>query len=119
MVSPYAKLRLPIKPYRNDDHFYHNDPKHDPYTFIRAEDFFNDQLDNATLGKFNTPVTVTVVESKPGDNLCDTGALFRFDAGRTNTEDKFVLIQFVRPQMWRIRFDGEAKNPQDYNNDNT
>ena len=113
---------MALSPYVNNDRNWHNDPYCDPYTFLRADDFFTQHLDAGALGSFKNPGTVALQQGpKPKDNKCltQTGALFRFDPTSSDTPAKYLLIQFIRPQMWRLRFNPQAEKAEDYNNENS
>lgn len=95
-----------------------NDPAKDPYTFIKAEDFFN-------LDGFVTPVTATLErEVVPNPNrdakiVTSTGAMFKLEAGHDKAP-VYLLIQFVRAQVFRLRLDPSVTNEggnqyQDFN----
>lgn len=77
-----------------------NDPKNkDWYLFRPADDFF-DSLQGAVRP---TSVTYEDDDQKKSDGqdnpACSHGRVFRF-----NDNLGFVLIQFMRPHIWRIRF---------------
>jgi hypothetical protein len=40
--------------------------------------------------------------------VCSHGAVFRFN------DDSLLLIQFMRPRVWRIRFDPSNKSSSDF-----
>ncbi|GME64457.1 Glycoside hydrolase family 31 [Neofusicoccum parvum] len=78
-------------------------PKHrDPYRFIPADDFF-ESLSNPASGTKQPdsiafdPEDQLDVNRKP-NKACDHGRIFRLNTGGV------LLIQFMRPLVWRIRF---------------
>jgi hypothetical protein len=88
----------------------------DKYTFQKAEEFFEDFGDDAKPW-VNTPESISYNEA---DNYvdgklrepCYRGRIFRLDTGG------LLLIQFLRPQVWRIRFNEKLLTPieiSDYN----
>lgn len=89
----------------------------DPYTFKKSEDFFRD-LDN---DKDNTkrPQTISYRESdqqledKSENPVSSHGRIFRLNDGC------LLLIQFMRPKVWRIRFDATNKTGDDFTDYNT
>ncbi|KAI5919462.1 glycosyl hydrolases family 31-domain-containing protein [Camillea tinctor] len=89
----------------------------DPYIFVKADDFF--QGLKAHNGDVKQPTTVSfqnndqlLDDGKPNP-ACSHGAVFRFD------DDSLLLIQFMRPKVWRIRFDPNNKKGSDFTDFNT
>ncbi|KAK0716079.1 alpha-1,4-glucan lyase [Lasiosphaeris hirsuta] len=84
----------------------------DPYIFIKAEDFFNN------VEKFNRPSNISYQD---GDQLLGNkanpatshGRIFRFN------DKTLILIQFMRPRVWRIRFDPKARSGSQYSDFNS
>ncbi|KAI0485577.1 glycosyl hydrolases family 31-domain-containing protein [Xylaria cf. heliscus] len=103
-------------PRRYADNYDYSHPKNlDPYQFKPADDFFKDLGDP----QFNTrqPTSIDYDDKDQEVNgianpACNFGKIFRFDDG------KFLMIQFMRPRIWRLRF-----NPRfgaaDYSDFNT
>ncbi|KIL87446.1 glycoside hydrolase family 31 protein [Fusarium avenaceum] len=89
----------------------------DPYIFVKADDFFQG-LDSGT-GKINQPARVTyknddqLLSNGERNPACSHGAVFRFN------DNSLLLIQFVRPKVWQIRFDANNKNGADFTDFNT
>lgn len=125
----------PLNPFQRNDNSPHNVPNQDPYTFLRPEDFFKGQLDDPTEGqKFHTPLKATLIssprhpapgeeknrfqKSPKGDELVQTGAMFALDPDHPKYK-RYLLIQFVRPTLFRLRFDPQITDPLDYTNENT
>jgi len=88
----------------------------DPYIFRKAEDVFND-LNNSTGLKQPTKISC-----QDGDQLLfdgktnpatSHGRIFRFNDGT------ILLIQFMRPRVWRIRFNPKASAGSDYSDFNS
>jgi len=88
-----------------------NDPNHDNYTFTPAEMFY----DVNTVKAFNTPTSVTykTEDNDPNQASIKTGAIFRFN------DDKLLLVQFVRPKVWKIRFSPNVETPAEYTDYNS
>lgn len=86
-----------------------NNPSVDPYTFIKAEDFFDGKSD------FHRPFKVTEYVRPDGsfDSIVETGAMFRFN------DDTLLLVQFIRPKVWRFRFESKFRRPQQYKDFNS
>lgn len=86
-----------------------NNPTFDPYTFMKAEDFFDGK------SEFNRPFKVTDHVKPDGtfDDIVKTGAVFRFN------DQTLLLIQFIRPKVWRFRFESKFKEPREYSDFNT
>jgi hypothetical protein len=97
-----------------DNYDYGHAKNRDPYTFKPADDFFKD-LDN--------PGRPTGVEFHEEDQQLPDGSknpvskefgrIFRFNDG------KFLLVQFMRPRVWRIRFSHHFEEPCCYSDFNT
>ncbi|RPA77141.1 hypothetical protein BJ508DRAFT_213076 [Ascobolus immersus RN42] len=89
----------------------------DPYIFKKADDFFED-LDRSASG-VKRPRSIGY---RPEDQLlsdqspnpaCSHGRVFRFN------DDSLLLLQFMRPKVWRIRFHAENRNGSDFTNYNS
>jgi hypothetical protein len=89
----------------------------DPYIFVKADDFFQG-LDSGA-GKISQPARVTyknddqLLSNGDKNPACSHGAVFRFN------DDSLLLIQFVRPKVWQIRFDANNKSGADFTDFNT
>lgn len=90
----------------------------DPFTFQPADDFFAD-LDAGAVPT-HRPASVsyhaTDQTPKPGSTNPVSqkyGRIFRFDDG------KYLVIQFLRPRVWRIRFNPRWSEASDYTDFNT
>lgn len=89
----------------------------DPYIFQKADDFFRD-IDTLN-SDVKQPATVSYLESDQllsdgtKNPACSHGAVFRFD------DNSLLLVQFMRPRVWRIRFDPSNKNGSDFTDYNT
>ncbi|EKG12891.1 Glycoside hydrolase family 31 [Macrophomina phaseolina MS6] len=94
-----------------------NHPKHrDPYRFIPADEFFDRELLTGTV----RPDSVTFSEKdqldatgKKLNPACGHGRVFRLSTGAV------MLIQFMRPLVWRIRFYPHYKEGHDFTDYNT
>lgn len=91
----------------------------DSHTFVLPEEFF----ESVNSGEFTT---VTAVSFVPKDNwsknpVISTGVLLRVEhaAAPASTEKPLLLLQFVRPKVWRIRFDPANTKPEDYDDYNS
>ncbi|KAL1613812.1 hypothetical protein SLS54_010273 [Diplodia seriata] len=92
-------------------------PKHrDPYRFIPADEFFDRELSANTL----RPDSVTYNEKdqldatgKEQNKACGHGRVFRLNTGAP------MLIQFMRPLVWRIRFYPHYKEGHEFTDYNT
>jgi hypothetical protein len=87
----------------------------DPYIFKPAEWFFKE----IASGKPVTPHTILYEESdQQADGIplpvTSHGRIFRF-----NDQLGFLLIQFMRPQVWRITFHSANKSPEDFTDYNS
>lgn len=89
----------------------------DPYIFVKADDFFNG-LD-APSSDVKQPATISykeedqLLENGKGNPACSHGKIFRFNDGA------LLLIQFMRPRVWRIRFDPNNQKGSDFTDYNT
>lgn len=95
-------------------------PVRDPYTFQKAEDFFADFDGVASPSKSRVKHPERIGFSKQDNfvkgrllDTCYRGRIFRFD---TNA---LLLIQFLRPQVWRICFDEKNASGTDFTDYNT
>lgn len=90
----------------------------DPCIFKKAEDFFND-IDNPGSGliqpgKLSFKDEDQILSDKKTKNPATShGRIFRFNDG------SLILIQFIRPRVWRIRFDPQAKSADQYTDFNS
>jgi hypothetical protein len=84
----------------------------DPFIFQKADDFFKD-IDTTASG-VSQPATVSYHESDQvlsdgkKNPACSHGAVFRFN------DNSLLLIQFMRPRVWRIRFSPTNQNGSDF-----
>ena len=89
----------------------------DPYIFKKAEDFFQD-IDNTGSG-LRQPSKVSYKEDdqllpdKKTNPATSHGRIFRFNDG------SLILIQFLRPRVWKIRFDPKATSGNQYSDFNS
>jgi len=89
----------------------------DPFLFLKAEEFFH-RFDSSG-SKTRQPSSISYFDedqrSKNGleNPVCRYGAIFRFDTGA------LLLIQFVRPKLWRLRFEQVNKEAADFKDYNT
>ena len=89
----------------------------DPYIFKKAEDFFHD-IDSPGSGlkqptKLSYKEDDQLLSDKKRNPATSHGRIFRFNDG------SLILIQFMRPRVWRIRFDQRAKSGDDYSDFNS
>lgn len=89
----------------------------DPYIFKKAEDFFTD-IDNPGSGlrqpgKLSYKEDDQLLPDKKTNPATSHGRIFRFNDG------SLILIQFMRPRVWRIRFDPKAKSGDQYSDFNS
>lgn len=87
----------------------------DSYIFQPAEWFFKD----IARGQPKEPHTISCGETDQQANgtplaVSSHGRIFRF-----NDNLGFLLIQFMRPQVWRIRFHSANTTPSDFSDYNT
>ncbi|KAF4452162.1 alpha-1,4-glucan lyase [Fusarium austroafricanum] len=98
---------------------YHEDVKlRDPYIFVKSDDFFQN-LDSGNV-KVNRPSRIAyrpedqlLSDGKTKNPACKSGAIFRFN------DDSLLLIQFLRPKVWQIRFDPNNQAGSDFSDFNT
>lgn len=89
----------------------------DPYSFKKAEDFFAD-FDGKGASWVKHPESI---EYRKTDNYvnnkllahCYRGRVFRFDTGG------LLLIQFLRPRVWRLRFDEKHTTSTEFSDYNS
>ncbi|KAK7415851.1 hypothetical protein QQZ08_012222 [Neonectria magnoliae] len=89
----------------------------DPYIFVKAEDFFGGLDSNSSGVKQPATIAYRAEDQLATDGsknpACSHGAVFRFNDG------SFLLIQFMRPRVWRIRFDPNNQKGSDFTDYNT
>ncbi|KAK7966875.1 glycoside hydrolase family 31 protein [Apiospora aurea] len=104
---------------RNDDPSYPQHPKsRDPYTFQPADDFFPGVVGGQSQTHQPNSVEFHAEDQKGKDGktnpVCEKyGRIFRFDDG------KHMVVQFIRPRIWRIRFNPRFQEASDYSDYNT
>lgn len=91
----------------------------DSHTFLLPEEFF----ESVNTGQFTGATSVCYV---PKDNwsknpVITTGVLLRVEhkTAPASTDKPLLLLQFVRPKVWRVRFDPANTKPEDYNDYNS
>ena len=89
----------------------------DPYIFKKADDFFRD-IDAPASGvsqpsKIRYHAADQLLQNGTKNPACSHGAIFRFN------DQSLLLIQFMRPRVWRIRFDPSNRNGSDFTDYNT
>jgi hypothetical protein len=89
----------------------------DPFVFKPADDFFGDL--QKPESQTRQPTTISYIEEDQlrldgtvNPACAKYGKMFRFDDG------KFLLVQFMRPRVWRLRFHPRFA-AQDYSDFNT
>lgn len=91
----------------------------DPFIFKPADTFFRDIDNNPQESYFDVkrPQLVTYSESDnaSSNEVCKYGRIFRLDGAK----DSLLLIEFIRPKVWRIRFHYENDSPTDFTPYNT
>lgn len=92
----------------------------DSHNFLLPEEFFQSVND----GQFTqaTAASFVAADNDWGKNpVITTGVLLRVDCENapTSTQKPLILLQFVRPKVWRIRFDPENTKPDDYDDCNS
>ncbi|WQF89176.1 Putative glycoside hydrolase family 31, galactose mutarotase-like domain superfamily [Colletotrichum destructivum] len=90
----------------------------DHFIFKKADDFFQDEVDGQGTG-ISQPSRVSFSEADQNlpdgqrNPACNYGRIFRFNDG------SLLLVQFLRPRVWRIRFDPHNKEPSHFTDYNT
>ncbi|KAM0226789.1 hypothetical protein ACHAPO_012072 [Fusarium lateritium] len=89
----------------------------DPYIFVKSDDFFQGIDSGATQVKRPRTITFNQNDQLLGDGkpnpACTHGRIFRFEDG------SLLLIQFMRPKVWQIRFDPNNRSGEDFTDFNT
>jgi hypothetical protein len=89
----------------------------DPFIFVKADDFFKDI--DVSANKVKRPATISYragdqsLDDSSKNPACSHGRIFRFN------DDSLLLIQFMRPRVWRIRFDPNNRKGSDFTDFNT
>ncbi|KAF4556602.1 putative glycosyl hydrolases family 31 protein 6 [Elsinoe fawcettii] len=89
----------------------------DPYTFQKAEDFFSD-FDVPASPWVKQPTSITYskqdnYQKNKLNDVCYRGRIFRFDTGG------LLLVQFLRPRVWRLRFNEKHQDGSAFTDFNT
>lgn len=91
----------------------------DSHTFLLPEEFF----ESVNNGEFTTATAVNYVakDNWSKNPVISTGVLLRVEskAPSTSTDKPLLLLQFVRPKVWRMRFEPTCTKPEDYNDYNS
>ncbi|KAG0639095.1 glycosyl hydrolases family 31-domain-containing protein [Tuber brumale] len=92
-------------------------PPVDSHSFLLPEEFF----ESFHQGKFtsSTRVTYHPEDNSPSNPVISTGVLLRLSTRNSGESEPLLLIQFVRPKVWRIRFDPNNTHPDDYDDYNS
>lgn len=96
----------------------------DHYIFKKAEDFFEEVKVDGLKPAFTQPKIITYDDNdqfKDGspNPACSHGRVFRFNDGKDGNKGSCLLIQFLRPRVWRIRFNPEKKSDPGFSDYNT
>lgn len=89
----------------------------DPYIFVKADDFF--QSIDSPSSEVKQPSTIAynaadqLLDDGTENPACRHGSVFRFNDGA------LLLIQFMRPRVWRIRFDPSNEKGSHFTDYNT
>jgi len=92
---------------------YHESVKaRDPYLFIPADEFFQ-QVEQSIGTRQPSSVKLLdedqlLADGKTPNPVTYRGRIFRFNDGT------LLLVQFIRPQVWRIRFSVVNKTGDDF-----
>ncbi|KAH8648034.1 glycosyl hydrolases family 31-domain-containing protein [Tricladium varicosporioides] len=90
--------------------------RRDPYIFIKADDVFKNLDDPASGTKQPLKISCSDDDQLLGqaqNPVCKHGRIFRFD------DNSLLHIQFIRPKIWRIRFNSQNSTPADFRDYNT
>lgn len=83
----------------------------DPLNFTIAEDYFNEAK------HWGGPKSVNEVLGAPPENIINKdywrGVTLKFD------DNTLAVIQFIRPTLWRVRYDPSVKSLNDYGDQNS
>ncbi|KOS22241.1 Alpha-glucosidase 2 [Escovopsis weberi] len=102
----------------------------DPYTFIKADDFFRQVDENDNGDTVKRPVRAVLLDEDQdmkdpkgktvANPVAEHGRIFRlYDKSGIQS---FLLLEFIRPRVWRVRFDptpSEEPLFTDFNNRTT
>jgi len=89
----------------------------DPYIFKPAEEFFAEIEEPNSGTKQPSKVICTdedqlLADGRPNP-ACSHGRVFHFD------DSALLLVQFLRPKVWRVRFDPSNKSGADFTDYNS
>lgn len=82
----------------------------DPLNFTKAEDYFNEAK------SWTGPKEIVEIIEQAPSNIEESGywrgITLKFDDGT------FCVVQFVRPSVWRVRYDPSVTKADDYGDEN-
>ncbi|KZL72832.1 glycoside hydrolase family 31 protein (alpha-1,4-glucan lyase) [Colletotrichum tofieldiae] len=92
--------------------------RRDHFIFKKADDFFQGEVDGQGSGiKQPKSISYSDTDQKLADGklnpACSHGRIFRFN------DESLLLVQFLRPRVWRIRFDPHNTEPSHFSDYNT
>ena len=89
----------------------------DSHSFLLPEEFF----ESFHQGEFTSSTRVTYLskDNDPSNPVITTGVFLRLSTDNSDEPEPLMLIQFVRPKVWRIRFDPNITDPDDYDDYNS
>jgi len=89
----------------------------DSHSFLLPEEFF----ESFHQGEFTSPTRVTYYpkDNNPLNPVITTGVFLRLSTNNPDEKEPLMLIQFIQPKVWRIRFDPNSTDPGDYDDYNS
>lgn len=89
---------------------------HDSHNFILPEQFF----ESVNRGEFTSAQSISYSATDNASNnvVIKTGVLLRINSNDASHKP-LLLLQFIRPLVWRIRFDPENTKPEQYHDYNS
>ncbi|RPA89095.1 hypothetical protein L873DRAFT_736423 [Choiromyces venosus 120613-1] len=89
----------------------------DTHSFLLPEEFFGSFHQGTFLS--STRVTYHTEDNELPNPVISTGVFLRLSTDDPKEPEPLLLIQFVRPKVWRIRFDPNNTHPGDYDDYNS
>ncbi|KAG9123437.1 hypothetical protein FRC07_014945 [Ceratobasidium sp. 392] len=113
-MATYNPCNLPHK---------HYDKLTDPYSFVKVEDFFSALDSRPTipgLPPSNEYNRISDVELYPGESESQKDLILHHAAAFRDLDNhKIFVIQFIRPTVWRLRFNPQFSSVDEYSDGNT
>jgi hypothetical protein len=89
----------------------------DPIKFVKAEDYFTAMNEDSWKGPTKI-VAITAEPPKPLDPDNPEAADYYHGVTLTFDDNTLCVIQFIRPTVFRVRYDPAVQNRDEYGDEN-